>query len=77
MPFEGAHLDYAKGEITLPFHPLCDSHDFDFTLICLEDVSPEISFLMMIKKSSLFVSSEMRRLLEMEAFAFASVAREF
>lgn len=77
LPFEGEHLDYAKGEITLPFHPLCDSHNFDFTFYLSWKCLTWDQFLDDEQKVQSLRKQRNAQVVEMEAFAFASVAREF
>ena len=77
LPFDWSHLDYAKGAIQISFNPQLDFKDFDFTVyqrgICLT----WDQFLDDQQKVSQLRKARNAQVVEMEAFAFASVAREF
>ncbi len=76
LPFDGSHLDYAKKEILIENNIILDEKDFDFKVLEWfiltwdQFIDDEDKVFELSKKYSASV-------VEMEAFAVASVAREF
>jgi len=76
LPFDGSHLDYAKKEIIINNNLIIDS-DFDFKIINNAYCLTWDQFIDDSKKVEELRWKYNADVIEMEAFAVASVAREF
>jgi len=77
LPFEGAHLDYAKLEIFIDNNVDLDFSEFDFSVSKNSYCLTWDQFIDDINKVKEFIKKYNAQVIEMEAFAVASVAREF
>lgn len=76
LPFDGSHLDYAKGEIQLSLKLQIELQDFDFTVYQSGTCLTWDQFLDDEQKVAQLRNLRNAQVVEMEAFAIASVARE-
>ena len=77
LPFDGAHLDYAKKEIVISAQVELDETAFSFGVTKNAYCLTGDQFIDDANKVFELASSYNADVIEMEAFAIASVAREF
>lgn len=77
LPFNGIHLNYAKGVLKIPYTPSISSNDFDFWFYENWICATWDQFIDGEEKCKKLREDTWAHVAEMEAFWVASVAREF